>query len=110
MSKYTDRTDVSVVISLHEYGCIRDPKTDRTIIMQPVRVGEWVKLKARTTFISEDDVIDALEEVNDVDKGFFDFIGMSFDEVAEEGLNNDHLSYYITSLNDYNGWFMPYAV
>ena len=104
MSKYTDRTDESVVISLHEHGCIRNPKNHRTIFMTPKNTLNGYKLRAVSTYISEEDVVDALEDLNDMDKGFFEFIGESYDDIMD-GLDRDCLTPYITSLNDYNSWF-----
>lgn len=103
MSKYTDRMDESLKISLYEQGCIRDPKTHKTIMM--VFHHRKERHVAVSTYISEQDVIDALEEVNETDPGFFDYIGENFERLIYEYINNEDLSYYIASLNDYNGWF-----
>jgi len=102
MSKYTDRMDDSVKISLHEQGCIRNPKNNKTIMM----VFHHFKGRhvAVSTYIDASDVIDALVEINEIDSGFFDFIGETIDD-AVDSINSDYLSHYISALNDWNGWF-----
>jgi len=100
MTKYTDRVDESVSISLHEYGGIRDPKTNKTVLM--VYKYNNPNKKAVTIFISKEDVLEAIEEQ---DSGYFSYIDETYNEVIDN-LNNDYLSFYITSLNDYNGWFV----
>jgi len=102
MTKYTDRTDDSLVVSLHEQGCIRNPDTTKTIMM--IFHHHKERHIAVSTFISEDDVIDALVEVNQGDSGFFDYIGESLEFVLDN-LDEKYLSHYISALNDYNGWF-----
>ena len=105
MSKYTDRTDVNISISLYEQGCIRDPKTDKTIMMKLNRNG---RLVAISSYISAEDVRDALEEQ---ETGFFSYIG---EEDSKEdvicNVDNSNLSHLISSLNSYNGWFITIHV
>jgi len=99
MTKYTDRTDENVAISLHEQGCIRDPKTDRTIMM--MKHNRNGRLIAVSTFISFEDVKDAIVYQ---DEGFFSYADTSLAYLRED-LDNDNLSHIISSLNSYNEWF-----
>lgn len=102
MTKFTDKTDVSNAISLYEQGCIRDPKTHKTIMTYYNIFKE--RNVAISTYISEQDVIDALEEMNELHPNFFEYISETYEDVIDN-LDKDHLCYYIEALNDYNGWF-----
>jgi hypothetical protein len=103
---YTDRMDVNEDTSLHEYGLIRNPRTDRTIFCTNP-TGNYPEKSYRykyvIDFISLNDVIDALEEVSE---GYFDFIG-SDRKTELENLDNDCLTHTVHSLNQYNGNFDP---
>ena len=92
---YKDRVDVSMDISLFEYGIIRNPKTERVIYYHDsVKRYDW-------TSISVSDVKEALEEVGE---GFYSFIG-SNKEDEMKNLDNDNLTTIIMSLNQYSGYF-----
>jgi N12 class adenine-specific DNA methylase len=107
LKAYTDRIDVNEDISLHEYGIIRNPKNDRTIFCTNPNVDypeKSYRYEYVIDFISLQDVKEVLEDIN---KGFFDFIG-SDRETEIEQLYNDNLAYMIFSINQYDGSFTPY--
>lgn len=92
-NNYIDGSDIDLNISLFEYGSIRNPKTG-DVLYYFNRHFDW-------TTVTIDDVIEALNELNG---GFFDFIG-STKEDELLNLDNDHLIFIINSLNTYNGYF-----
>jgi hypothetical protein len=107
-STHTDRVDVTLEISLNEYGLVRNPNDNDTIFclnptddyMHPPEH----EYEYRHVDISLDDVREALEEASE---GFFSFIGSSrSNEIST--LNNESLTHHIMSLNMYNGYFSPY--
>lgn len=100
---FSDAVDVSPEISLFEYGIIRNPKTEETILTYPSYV--WEEMEKEIMFdsftISLEEVKETLEEM---EKGFFDFIG-SYKEREIKNLNNEYLTNMIQSIRDYNGTF-----
>jgi hypothetical protein len=104
MTVFTDKVDVDGKISLYEYGVIRNPKTNKTVIcLNAVNdyFYEGIVPKVKVTYISYDDVSEALEEVDDE---FYAFIG-STKEIEYNELNNDYLTGIILALNMWNGYF-----
>ena len=113
MERFTDRIDASTKISLYEYNLIRNPKTDKVVYCTNCYeldtswgdlMEDSVKPIVKTTHINLDDVREALE---DVDEGYFDFIGSSREEDLSD-LDNNYLSHHIFSLNQWNGYFEMY--
>jgi hypothetical protein len=91
---FTDRVDIDAEISLFEYGIIRNPSTGRTIFaltdgIQVIGI-DW-------SDISIEDVREALEEI---ESGFYDFIGSTKEEVLKN-LNNDYLTNEINTIRGY---------
>jgi len=105
-NKYSDRMDVSTTISLYEYGLIRNPKTDRVIycVNHSIEHTKENPPIIKTTFISSQDVLSALE---DIPEGYFDFIGSTREKEISE-LDSSCLSYHIFSIEQYLGWFELY--
>jgi len=106
LKAYTDRVDVTLDISLHEYGIVRNPKTNRTIFCTNPSDDPFNKVPYEylIDFIDMDTVIEALQEV---EQGCFDFIGS--DRQAEiDQLDNNYLTHHIMSLNQYCGYFDQY--
>lgn len=99
MSRYTDTVDANIQISLHEYGIIRDPKTEHVVFTH--YNDDKNRIMAESTYISVNDVETALQ---DQGKGFFDYIGSTL-AIELDTLDADHLALTIRSLNQYNGWF-----
>jgi hypothetical protein len=106
---YTDRVDVNWEISLYEYGLIRNPRTNKTIYCLNTYDldASWGKdLKTEphlvSTFISLQDVKEALENL---DNGFFSFIGETKENVISN-ITNEYLTSYIQSIDAYNGSFI----
>lgn len=92
---YTDRLDVSMEISLFEYGIIRNPKTDKVIYYIPeIKKYDW-------TTITLEEVKEVLETATN---GFYSFIG-STKETELNQLDNNYLTNIIHSLNSYSGAF-----
>ena len=103
--KFSDRTDVTRVIALFEYGLMRNPNTDKTIICLNHSSKEHTKENKpviRVQHISFDDVKTALLDAED---GYYRFIGSSRLEELKE-LDNNWLSHHIHSLNQYSGHFI----
>ena len=106
--KFSDRVDVTTTIALYEYGIIRNPKTDKCIICSNThqlnhgQLGETpIKPEIRTEYITFDDVKEGLEEINE---GYFDYIGSDKKTELDE-LNNNYLTQHIISLDQYGGIF-----
>lgn len=104
---YTDRVDVSIEISLLEYGILRDPETNECLFCIPIS-DNWemedddksIVLKSHEVSVS--DVRDYL--IDESSKGFFSFIGSSLEKELER-LDNNDLAHIIHSINQYDGWF-----
>lgn len=103
--KFSDRTDASYEVALFEYGLIRNPKTNKVIYCVNV-VEDYGNIRfkpiIRTTHISLEDVQDCLAEMPDC---FFSFIG-SDRQTEVDKLDNEYLSYLISSADQYNGYFI----
>ncbi|MCP4597018.1 hypothetical protein [Neptuniibacter sp.] len=109
--KFSDRIDMTTTISLYEYKIIRNPKTDKCIICynchalenigSVVDYDKAVKPDIGVEYISFDDV---KEELENVEPGYFDFIGADRQTEIDD-LNNDYLTNHIFSLDMYNGAF-----
>ena len=104
--KYSDRTDVNIRVSLYEYGLIRNPNTDKVIVClnSGIEHNKENKPIIRTSFISFDEVKEALEEAS---PGYFSFIGSDLMTEPNQ-LRNDYLSLTISSMNQYSGTFNDY--
>ena len=100
--KYSDRVDATTVISLFEYGLIRNPDTDKVIFCINPSDNEHDRNnppRITTTFITLDEVKDVLKEIDD---RYFDFIGST--RLTElYNLDNNHLSHHIQSINMWDG-------
>lgn len=98
--EYTDRVDVDFDISLYEYGVVRNPQNDQTLIgIKPSNDGLYTDYAV--TYISLDDIKEVIENMED---GFFNYIDQPKEEILEI-LNNDHIAPYIQYVDSYNGYF-----
>ena len=103
--EFTDRVDVSFDISLYDYGVVRNPQNDMTLIgTTPNDEGGYSDYTVM--YISLDDVKDVLE--NNVDDGFFSFIDANKEEYTNS-LQNDNLATAIMDINHYNGYWSDQA-
>ena len=103
MAVFTDRIDVDVKISLYEYGFIRNPLTNKTVMC--VNTADYLyggqKPKVKVLYISQDGVLERLEEMED---GFFSYIGENKEDVmGDTMINSDDLTYLIMTMNTYDG-------
>lgn len=103
---YTDRTDVTFEIALHECGIVRNPDNDDTMFCINVTDGHDPEYDYKYSHqdISLEDVKEALEEAPN---GYFSFIGSDRDTEIN-GLDNKFLALHIFSLNQWAGVFNPY--
>ena len=105
LNSYDDRVDASPEISLFEYHVIRNSKTGKTLFWHPTLENKKVEKSGYVSiaYISPEDVISA---INSIDIDYFEFIGRNkslvFKELSE---NAHHLSNFIQSINQWNGWF-----
>lgn len=98
--EYTDRVDADFDISLYEYGVVRNPQNDQTLIgIKPSDDGLYTDYAV--TYISLDDIKEVIENMED---GFFTYIDQPKEEILEI-LNNDHIAPYIQYVDSYNGYF-----
>jgi len=105
---YTDRVDVSIEISLLDYGIIRNPQSEDTIFClttdgeyMPNDTDNLKSIELKHISISKEQVIDELTES---ESGFFSYIGS--DRATElNNLDNNNLTPIIFSLNQYSGNF-----
>ena len=105
--KYNDRIGRTTTISLYDYGLIRDPKTNKVIVCLNPQSDEHTKEnppKIKVTFIEFDDVKEVLQ---DIDNGYFDFIG-SDRQTEIDTLHNNYLATTIMLVNQYNGSLLGY--
>lgn len=102
--EFTDRVDANFDISLYDYGVVRNPKNNMTLIgRKPNDEGGYSDYTVM--YISFDDVKDVLE---DMDDSFF----RSIDEDKEtvlKNLNNENLAQYIMDINFENGYWSDQA-
>ena len=108
--KYSDRVDMDLRTSLYEYGIIRNPETGKCITCQNCYEldTDFGRLNRDSfqpmivvRYISFEDVKEALVEVPN---GYFFFISTERSAVLAE-LDNNSLTSYISSLEQYNGCF-----
>ena len=98
--EFSDRVDVNFDISLYEYGVVRNPENDMTLIgTKPT--DEGVYSDYAVTYISLDDV---KEVIADMEDGFFEFIDQPKEEILQI-LTNEHLAPYIQYVDAYNGYW-----
>ena len=103
--KFTDGIDADSKISLYEYGWLRNPANDKTLVCLNPSSVEHSKENPpdiRVVHISLEDVKEALEEAGD---GYYSFIG-SDKETELKGLCNEYLIHFVQSLSMYNGIFL----
>lgn len=99
-NEFTDRVDVDFNISLYDYGVVRNPKNDMTLIgIKPNNEGSYSDYSI--TYISLDDVKEVLE---DMDDSFFRTID-SDKETVLQNLDNENLAQYIMDINFENGYW-----
>ena len=102
--EFTDRVDADFDTSLYEYGVVRNPKNDMTLIgRNPGDDGLYTDYAVM--YISIEDVKEVLEEM---EEGFYSFIGEPKEEVLAR-LSNDLLAINIMDINMYNGWWSDQA-
>ena len=102
---YTDRVDVTIEISLFEYGILRNPKDDSCIFnnyLTNEEPDDDKEIELNHTWVSLADVRGYL--IDESSKGFFDYIGSDL-ETELERLDNNWLAPIINSINSYDGWF-----
>jgi len=103
---YTDRVDVSIEISLLEYGILRDPETNECLFCRMTDNWEMTndddEIILKSCDVSVSDVRDYL--IDESSQGFFDYIGSNL-ETELERLDNLNLAHIISSINMYDGWF-----
>ena len=98
------KVDVNFDISLYEYGVVRNPENDMTLIGKtPNDSGEYTDYTVM--YISLDDVKDVLADMED---SFFEYIDSS-KETMLANLTNDNLATTIMDINHYNGWWSDQA-
>lgn len=104
MAVFTDKVDVDEKISLYEYGVIRNPLNGKTVLC--TNSADYLygdaNPKVVVEYVSKEDVEEALE---DVDDSFFEFID-SDREYELNYLDNDDLAGLISTLNNWNGYFI----
>ena len=105
---FSDRLDVSYKESLYEYGIIRNPETNKTILC--INAGQEHNKKnppqIRSTYITLEEVKEALEEAP---SGYWSYIGgWKVNEL--QMLNNENLSHHIFSLWHYNGSLVDHVI
>jgi hypothetical protein len=103
---YTDRVDVSIEISLLEYGILRDPETNECLFCQMTDNWEMTndddEIILKSCDVSVSDVRDYL--IDQTSRGFLSFIGSDL-QTELDRLDNLYLSHIISSINMYDGWF-----
>ena len=105
LNSYDDRIDVSPEISLFKYHVIRKSKTGKTLFWHPTLEHEKVE-KSGYVSISYISLEDVISVINSIDIGYFEFIGGNKLLVLKELSENvHHLSNFIHSINQWNGWF-----
>lgn len=102
---YTDRVDVTMEISLFEYGIIRNPETNECIFnrfLTNEEPDDDQEIELNHVNVSLYDVTSYL--IDDSSQGFFSYIGSDL-KTELERLDNDNLAHIINSINSYDGWF-----
>jgi len=103
---YTDRVDVTIEISLFEYGILRNPITNECLFCTPV-IDNWEmeddkEIQLKSVDVTKEDVIDYLIEENR--SAFFKFIGSDMNTELDR-LDDNCFAHIIQSINSYDGWF-----
>jgi len=103
---YTDRVDVSIEISLLEYGILRDPETNECLFCRMTDNWEMTndddEIILKSCDVSVSDVRDYL--IDQTSRGFFSYIGSDL-QTELDRLDNNYLAPIINSINSYDGWF-----
>lgn len=94
-------SDVSADVSLGDYGFLWNPETNKAISTLPGYYWEDEDPKFHIDHITVDQVREALQEIED---GFFDFIG-SNRENELDNLDKNNVPYYVESIEQYSGLF-----
>lgn len=102
--EFTDRVDANFDISLYEYGVVRNPKNDMTLIGRKP-TDEGVYSDYAIMYISLEDVREVLE---DMDDSFYRTIDADKETVLAN-LDNEHLAIHIMDINMENGWWSDQA-
>ncbi len=101
--EYEDRVDVTIEISLIEYGVIRNPEDNDTLFYKGnPEPNDDDRIQLYRCDVSLDDVKEYLED--HATDGFFSFIGSSRNRELDN-LDNDNLAPTIQSINMYDGYF-----
>ncbi len=99
---FTDTVDIDFRVSFFEYGIARNPKNNFVIYSLLGATEETINNYSYDyTIVRIEEIIVA---INDIEQGFFDYIGQEKEACLKE-LSNNYLSYWILSLNSYNGIF-----
>lgn len=104
-NNYTDRVDVTIEISLFEYGILRDPESNECLFNDEFRNEEPeddCPVQLKSCDVSVADVRGYL--IDDSCKGFFSYIGSDL-KTELDRLDNNNLAHIISSINSYDGWF-----
>ena len=102
---YTDRVDVTIEISLFEYGIIRNPETNECIFnrfLTNEEPDDDQEIELNHVNVSLYDVTSYL--IDESSQGFFSYIGSDL-KTELERLDNNNLAHIINSINSYDGWF-----
>jgi hypothetical protein len=101
--EYEDRVDVTIEISLIEYGIIRNPEDGDTLFYKDnPEPNDDDRIQLYRCDVTLDEVKEYLED--HATDGFFSFIGSNREEEINE-LDNDCLAHIIHSINQYDGYF-----
>jgi hypothetical protein len=103
---YTDRVDVTIEISLFEYGILRNPETNECLFCllytnEEPNDDHLVNLKSCDVSVS--DVRGYL--IDESSKGLLSYIGSDL-KTELERLDNNNLAHIISSINAYDGWWI----
>jgi len=104
-TRYTDTVDANSIISLYEYGILRNPVTGKCLRCLNASGGEHTKENKpviRTQVITVDDVKECLEEISD---GFFEFVGTPRKKYLAQ-LDEDYLASSIMAIDQWNSYFI----
>jgi len=101
--EYEDRIDVTIEISLIEYGIIRNPEDGECLFYKDnPEPDDDDRIQLYKYDVTIEDVQEYLE--NDAEDGFFRFIGSDRNKEIEN-LDNENLAPIIHSINQWDGWF-----
>lgn len=104
-NEYTDRMDVSIEISLFEYGIIRNPITNECLFY-PEYSNDFPDDNKIVKFKSMNITFKEVKEylTDNATDGFFSYIGSNKKKELKR-LSNDMLAYMIFTINQYDGYF-----